>query len=78
VLSILAAGKYDGPAIRAVLPFVADRYFGASGNTVLKPNGDRANMDQEFYAIEMVNGTATWVDVAHYNAATNQFTWLGT
>jgi len=76
VLSILSAGKYDGPAIRAVLPFVAARYFGASGNTVLKPNGDRANMDQEFYAIEMVNGTPTWVDVAHYNAATNQFTWL--
>jgi len=76
VLSILAAGKYDGPAIRAVVPFVADRYFGASGNTVLKANGDRANMDQEFYAIEMVNGTAEWVDVAHYNAATNQFNWL--
>ena len=79
VLSILAAGTYSGPQIRAVLPFVADRYFGASGNTILKPNGDRANMDQEFYAIEMgANGTATWVDVAHYDASTNTFKWLGT
>ena len=79
VLSILAAGKYDGPAIRAVVPFVADRYFGASGNTVLKANGDRANMDQEFYAVEMgPNGTATWVDVGHYDAATNTFKWLNT
>jgi len=77
VLSILAAGKYDGPAIRAVLPFVADRYFGASGNTVLKANGDRANMDQEFYQVEMgTNGTATWVDVGHYDASTNTFKWL--
>ena len=76
VLATLSAGKYDGATIRAVLPFVADRYNGASGTPVLKPNGDRANMDQEFYAVEMVNGTATWVDVGHYNAATSQFTWL--
>jgi branched-chain amino acid transport system substrate-binding protein len=79
VLSILAAGKYDGPTIRAVLPYVADRYFGASGNPVMKPNGDRETMDQEFYAVEMgANGTATWVDVGHYDSATNGFNWLGT
>ena len=76
VLSTLAAGKYDGAAIRAVLPFVSDRYYGATGPVVLKPNGDRANMDQEFYAVEMVNGTATWVDTGHYDAASNTFKWL--
>jgi branched-chain amino acid transport system substrate-binding protein len=79
VLAILAAGKYDGPTIKAVLPYVADRYFGASGNPVMKPNGDRETMDQEFYAVEMgANGTATWVDVGHYDSATNGFNWLGT
>jgi branched-chain amino acid transport system substrate-binding protein len=79
VLSILAAGKYDGAAIRAVLPYVSDRYYGASGNPVLKANGDRENMDQEFYAVEMgTNGTATWVDVGHYDAASSTFKWLGT
>jgi branched-chain amino acid transport system substrate-binding protein len=78
VLSILAAGKYDGAAIRAVLPFVAARYYGATGNTLLKANGDRANMDQEFYSVEMVNGVATWVDTGHYDSASNTFKWLGT
>jgi branched-chain amino acid transport system substrate-binding protein len=79
VLAILAAGKYDGATIRAVLPYVADRYDGASGNPVLKANGDRENMDQEFYAVEMGgNGTATWVDVGHYDSASSTFKWLGT
>lgn len=79
VLATLAAGKYDGPTIRAVLPYVADRYYGASGNPVLKPNGDRTNMDQEFYAVEMGgNGTATWVDVGHYDSVSSTFKWLGT
>jgi branched-chain amino acid transport system substrate-binding protein len=79
VLSILAAGKYDGATIRAVFPYVADRYYGATGNTVLKTNGDRANMDQEFYAVEMgSNSTATWVDVGHYDSASSTFKWLGT
>jgi branched-chain amino acid transport system substrate-binding protein len=75
VLSIFAAGKYDGPTIRALVPFVANRYYGATGNTVMLPNGDRANMDQEFYSIEMVNGIATWVDSGHYDAASNTFKW---
>jgi branched-chain amino acid transport system substrate-binding protein len=79
VESILAAGKYDGPTIRAVLPFVADRFYGATGTPTLKPNGDRINMDQEFYQVEMgAGGTATWVDVAHYDAASNTFKWLST
>jgi len=79
VLAILAAGKYDGPSVKAVLPYVADRYYGASGNPILKPNGDRETMDQEFYAVEMGgNGTATWVDVGHYDSASNTFKWLGT
>jgi hypothetical protein len=79
VLSIIAAGKYDGATIRGVVPYVADRYNGAAGNPVLLPNGDRANMDQEFYAVEMgTSGTATWIDVGHYDAASSTFKWLGT
>jgi len=76
VLSILAAGKYDGEAIRAVLPYVAAHYYGALGNPVLMPNGDREIMDQGFYAVKIVDGKPDWARVAFYDSVTGTLRWL--
>ncbi|MEM3833297.1 MAG: ABC transporter substrate-binding protein [Thermoprotei archaeon] len=75
-LSILAAGKYDGEAIRSVVPYVANHFYGALGNPALLPNGDREIMDQAFYAIKIVAGKPEWVRVALYESATGKLTWL--
>jgi len=40
-LSILAAGKYDGPAVAAVIPTIAANHYGISGWCVLNEAGDR-------------------------------------
>lgn len=42
MLSVLAAGRYDGEAIAKVLPTVASHYYGASGWKLLDENGDCA------------------------------------
>jgi branched-chain amino acid transport system substrate-binding protein len=76
VLSILAAGKYDGEAIRAVVPYVANHFYGVLGNPALLPNGDRENMDQAFYAIKIVAGKPDWVRVALYESVTGKLTWM--
>jgi len=76
VLSILAAGKYDGEAIREVVPYIANHYYGALGNPALLPVGDRETMDQAFYAIKIVDGKPDWVRVALYESGTGKLTWL--
>jgi branched-chain amino acid transport system substrate-binding protein len=76
VLSILSAGKYDGEAIRAVIPYVANHFYGALGNPALLPNGDRETMDQGFYAIKIVAGKPDWVRVALYESGTGKLTWI--
>jgi branched-chain amino acid transport system substrate-binding protein len=71
-LSILSAGRYDSDAIRAALPTVAAKYWGATGNTELNSSGDRVTMDMEFWAV--VN--STWERVATYSSVNQQVTWI--
>lgn len=40
MLSVLTAGKYDGQAIKAVLPTVCFHFMGATGYKMLNQNGD--------------------------------------
>ena len=51
MLSVLVAGKYDGQAIKTVLPTVAFHFMGATGHKMLDKNGDAAIAD---YAISTV------------------------
>ncbi len=51
MLSVLVAGKYDGQAIKTVLPVVAFHFMGATGHKMLDKNGDAAIAD---YAISTV------------------------
>lgn len=76
VLSILAAGKYDGEAIKAVVPYVAKNYFGATGNTVLRPDGDREAMNLALWAVLEEDGKYKWKKIALYDSMTKVITWL--
>ena len=42
MLSVLRAGRYDGAAIRAMVPLVGEQYIGASGHKVFDQYGDFA------------------------------------
>ncbi len=70
-LSVLVAGKYDGEAIKNVLPRVAETYFGLTGWCKLNENGDRGVGD---YAIWTLNATR-WFVIAHYSGTTDAITW---
>lgn len=45
MMAVLAAGKYDGDAIKAILPHVAETYLGASGHKAMDANGDAIAAD---------------------------------
>lgn len=45
MMAVLAAGKYDGDAIKAIMPFVAETYLGASGHKAMDANGDAIAAD---------------------------------
>ncbi|MHC1589633.1 MAG: ABC transporter substrate-binding protein [Candidatus Hecatellaceae archaeon] len=51
VLSIIAAGKYDGEAIAKAIPEVAKRYHGLTGWKLLDENGDLSMMDYGIYKV---------------------------
>ena len=78
MLSVLATGVYSGPAIVAVLPQVANHYFGASGTpTFLDKNGDQAIA---YFAIDLAfqNGTAyAYKQIGLYDGAANKVTLTG-
>ena len=71
-LAILNAGKYDVAAIRAAIPTVAAKYWGATGNTQLNSSGDRVTMDMEFWAVLQ----SKWERVATWSSVNQQVTWL--
>ena len=75
-LSILVAGKYDGEAIRNVVPSIAERYYGISGYTELNEDGDRAMMNLAFYQVVEENGGYKWVKTATYDASQDKFEWI--
>lgn len=71
MLSVLAAGKYDGQAIKAVLPTVAFHFMGATGHKMLNENGDAAFAD---YALVTVKD-GQFKEVGIWHAATGQIEW---
>ncbi|MEM3627405.1 MAG: ABC transporter substrate-binding protein, partial [Candidatus Bathyarchaeia archaeon] len=75
-LSILAAGKYDGETIKAVVPYISANYFGATGNPVLRPDGDREAMNLALWAVVEENGTYKWEKIAFYDSMAKVIQWL--
>ncbi len=74
-LSIMATGKYDGEAIKNVLPDVVSRYYGASGFIPLNEAGDRAYADYELWEIVKTDGGYEWKATGVYSFATDTVTW---
>lgn len=55
MLSVLAAGKYDGDAIKAMLPSVAETFIGASGHKKMDANGDAIAADYVAWRVALDN-----------------------
>jgi branched-chain amino acid transport system substrate-binding protein len=74
-LSILSANNYDGAAIKAALPSVANNYFGTSGWTQLNAAGDRAGGDYAIYAVVQKGAGYDWERAATYFFASDSISW---
>jgi len=74
-LAILNVGKYDPMAVKQVFPVVAERYYGASGRTVLNEAGDRVGGDYDIWALEKTDGAFEWKIVGTYIASTDKVSW---
>jgi branched-chain amino acid transport system substrate-binding protein len=74
--SLMTVDRYDGEAVKAVLPEVTKSLFGAAGWTVLNDAGDRASADYELWVIVKVGATYDWKKVGTYVASTDSIVWL--
>ncbi len=74
-LSIAVTQKYDGEAIKNILPDVAYNYFGATGWIVLDEAGDRAFADYNLYVVIEKDGKYTWELAGVYHYSSDSFTW---
>ena len=71
-LAVTMAGKYDGTAIKNVLPKVAYNYFGVTGWKALDENGDLKHQDYSIWKYTCENGKCTFEDIALYKAETGK------
>lgn len=76
MLSVLAAGKYDGEAIKNVLPVVAFHFIGATGHKILDENGDAAVADYTLFAVVQTPDGFAFKDVGVWRSATEQIVWF--
>jgi len=78
VLSYLKAGESPDIAfLKLVFTLESSGYIGASGNTTLDVNGDRAVGNYDFWAVKRGSMGYAWQKVAKYNSTTDQLTRLG-
>jgi branched-chain amino acid transport system substrate-binding protein len=79
-LSMLACGQYDADAISKVMIPVANRYFGASGWTVLNTKQDRSSGVYDFWYVvkNMTDPTKYyWAVGATWDYTTDAISWVG-
>jgi branched-chain amino acid transport system substrate-binding protein len=76
--SILESGTYDGAIVQAVLPIVAEQYWGACGWTKLNECGDRAESSYELWtvALNVTSGLPAWYRAAVYDSGSRSLTWI--
>ncbi|MEI8006166.1 MAG: ABC transporter substrate-binding protein [Bacteroidota bacterium] len=71
----LATGSHpDIATFKLAFTEEASNYFGASGNTTLDVNGDRAFGNYDFWAVKQLLPSDAWQLVARYNSATGILT----
>jgi len=71
-LAVLNAAKYDGEAIKAVLPSVAERYLGASGYKKLDANGDVLGADYQIWRSVLENGVYKYKVIGVWKIASEE------
>ncbi len=77
MLSVLTAGKYDGEAIKQVLPIVGFHFIGATGHKIFDENGDAALADYTLFGVvEVQPGVYQFKDLGVWRSATQQIVWL--
>ncbi|HLT57831.1 MAG TPA: ABC transporter substrate-binding protein [Limnochordales bacterium] len=71
-LSVLAAGEYNGEALRNVARVIAARYIGASGHKMLDANDDAAIGDYEIMQAQRVGDTYAPVVIGKWSSGTGE------
>jgi branched-chain amino acid transport system substrate-binding protein len=74
-LSIIAAGQNSGSAVQAVLPQVANNYFGVLGWAQLQASGDLAPTGYDIYEVQSSSSGDNWVLAGVWTAATDTIAW---
>ncbi|MDA4126055.1 MAG: ABC transporter substrate-binding protein [Thaumarchaeota archaeon] len=74
MLSVLAAGSYDGSKIIQVLPAVVDHFFGSSSTGIWLVNHDQSIGFYDILKWTVVSGSNTFVKIGGYNGQTNVLT----
>lgn len=74
-LALANVGKYDSMKVKTMLPQVAERYFGATGNIVLNENGDLAVADYTLWRPVKTGDVVEWKEVGIYYYATDSVEW---
>ncbi|MCJ7608654.1 penicillin-binding protein activator [Candidatus Bathyarchaeota archaeon] len=73
--ALMAVKKYDADAVRKIMPYITQDYFGASGRVLLNSAGDRAAADYDIWVIYQKNSTTyDWKQYGIYNYATDSIT----
>lgn len=69
-LALDAVNEYNPVKVKEILPYVLERYLGASGYIKLDENGDRAVGDYDIWAVVKVNGKYEWKVIGLYRGLT--------
>jgi len=75
MLSVLRAGTYDGPAVRAMLPIVGQTYIGASGHKIFDQYGDYAAADYRVWHATFDGTNYAFTEVGTWFYATGNLVW---
>jgi len=75
MLAVLRAGKYDGAAIRAMIPLVGMQYIGASGHKIFDQYGDFAAADYRVWHVDLSGSTYSFQELGTWFYATDKIVW---
>ncbi|MDA4121508.1 MAG: ABC transporter substrate-binding protein, partial [Thaumarchaeota archaeon] len=77
MLSTLAAGSYSGDKIIAVLPTVADHFFGASSTSIWLVNHDQSIGFYDILKCAASGGASSFIKIGTYNGQTGDLILTG-
>ena len=75
MLTITAVGKYDGEAVKNMLPNIAAHFIGATGHKLLDKNGDAAFADYGISIVSQSGGTYSFEEIGIWHSSTSSVEW---